>query len=182
MIKTGLLTLDSGVSSLDGTPLARAGAPNPFTAATNFLAARGLGRNKIIQVDGSDGFVGNVQVIFITAAGLPAAPKDVLPTVGDDAARAVRGGVEAASGGRRSGARAATKSGGKRGSAKKAAAGKKATATKGGAKKATAKKGGAKKGGAKKGGAKRSGGGRTTAKRSAKKSASKQSGKGARKR
>jgi hypothetical protein len=183
MIRTGRLTVDSGVSSLDGTTLARAGTPNPFGMATSFLANRNLKPNNFIRVDGTDGYVGNVPVFFITSAGPAAAPMGLesadVPValesatgafneaVGDDATPAARGAGKAASGGKRPAAKAAKKSGGKRGGAKKAAA---------------AKKGAAKKGGAKKGGAKKSGGGSTTAKRSAKKSTSKQSGKGARKR
>lgn len=76
MISTGILKVDSGVSRLSGTRLARQGEADPFGAATNFLANRGLDNNDFIFVDGSSGFVGNVPVIFITDAGF------ATPTIG----------------------------------------------------------------------------------------------------
>jgi hypothetical protein len=69
MITTGTLKVSSGVSRLNGTRLARQGENDPFAAATNFLANRGLGNNAFIRVDGNDGFVGSVPVIFVVSAG-----------------------------------------------------------------------------------------------------------------
>ena len=71
MRRNGTLSVDAGISSLDGTALAMAGAANPFAAATNFLANRGLNNGEFIWVDGNDDFVGNVPVILITNAGRP---------------------------------------------------------------------------------------------------------------
>src|ERR1044072_2558108 len=76
MITTGILKVDSGVSRLSGTRLARQGEADPFGAATNFLANRGLDNNDFILVDGNSGFVGNVPAIFITDAGF------ATPTIG----------------------------------------------------------------------------------------------------
>lgn len=70
MHKTGTLSVNMGISQLDGTRLARQNAANPFGAATNFLATRGLSDGDFIWVEGSDGTVGTVPVIFITEAGL----------------------------------------------------------------------------------------------------------------
>src|SRR5215216_2013596 len=64
---TGTLVVSSGVSSINGTDLARKGAPKPFEAATNFIANRGFGDGDFVTVEGSNGKVGNVPVIFITA-------------------------------------------------------------------------------------------------------------------
>lgn len=66
---TGTLTVSAGVSRLDGTRLAMAGAGNPFGAATNFLANRGLSPGDRIWVTGTEGAVGNVPAFFITDAG-----------------------------------------------------------------------------------------------------------------
>jgi hypothetical protein len=70
MRRNGTLSVDSGISSLDGTTLAMAGT-NPLGAATDFLANRGLNDNEFIWVEGNDGFVGDVPVILITNAGRP---------------------------------------------------------------------------------------------------------------
>ena len=67
MTTSGILKVSSGISQLNGTRLARQGAGNPFTAATNFLANRGFGNNSPITVDGDNGFVGSVPVIFINS-------------------------------------------------------------------------------------------------------------------
>lgn len=64
---TGTLVVSSGVSSINGTDLARKGAPKPFEAATNSIANRGFGDGDFVTVEGSNGHVGNVPVIFITA-------------------------------------------------------------------------------------------------------------------
>ena len=64
---TGTLVVSSGVSSINGTDLARKGAPKPFEAATNFIANRGFRSGDFVRVEGSKGNVGNVPVIFITA-------------------------------------------------------------------------------------------------------------------
>lgn len=69
MTKTGTLTVIAGVSRLDGQRLAMAGTGNPFGAATNFLANRGLNPGDFIWVIGSEGFVGSVPAFFITDAG-----------------------------------------------------------------------------------------------------------------
>ncbi|MDQ5846330.1 MAG: hypothetical protein M3539_13650 [Acidobacteriota bacterium] len=69
MITQGTLRVSAGVSRLNGTRLAIEGAGNPFGAATDFLANRGLKDKDLIWVDGTNGFVGNVPVIFITDAG-----------------------------------------------------------------------------------------------------------------
>lgn len=64
--KTGTLSMSMGNSRLDGLLLARTGAPNPLTAATSFLSARGFGDNDPVTVTGDDGVVGNVHVFFVT--------------------------------------------------------------------------------------------------------------------
>jgi|SRR5215475_10311997 len=69
MKKTGTLEVNSGVSQLDGTRLARAAAGDPFAAATNFLANRGLDDGDFIFVTGTEGVIGSVSVIFISEAG-----------------------------------------------------------------------------------------------------------------
>lgn len=110
---TGTLVVSSGVSSINGTDLARRGAPRPFEAATNFIANRGFGDGDFVTVEGSNGNVGSVPVIFITA--ISAAEQDeVMAATG--------------AGGRRRG----SKKGGKKRAAKKS--------TKKAAKKKTAKK------------------------------------------
>jgi hypothetical protein len=76
MITTGILKVNSGVSRLNGMRLAIQGEADPFGAATNFLANRGLDHNDFIFVDGTNGFVGNVPVNFIIDAGF-AAPEIV---------------------------------------------------------------------------------------------------------
>lgn len=118
MIKTGQLKV-SGNSVLNGTTLARAGEGDPLGAATNFLADRGLGNNDFIRVNGSDGFVGNMPVFFITSAG---------PLVTAMAAKKVAKKAGKKSGGKKGGAKkASSKKSGGRASAKRSA---KKTATK----------------------------------------------------
>jgi hypothetical protein len=70
MKKTGALTVSMGVSRLDKTRLVREGEDDPFGAATNFLANRGLNDGDLITVTGSSGTIDNVPVIFITDAEL----------------------------------------------------------------------------------------------------------------
>ena len=72
---TGTLVVSSGVSSINGTDLARKGAPKPFEAATNFIANSGFSGGDFVTVEGSNGNVGNVPVIFITA--ISAAKKSI---------------------------------------------------------------------------------------------------------
>ncbi|HEU4712376.1 MAG TPA: hypothetical protein VFS76_12465 [Pyrinomonadaceae bacterium] len=64
---SGVLVVSSGVSSINGTNLARKGQPNPLAAATNFIAESGFGPGDFIQVDGSSGSLGNASVFFITS-------------------------------------------------------------------------------------------------------------------
>jgi hypothetical protein len=131
MITSGILKVSSGVSRLNGTRLAIVGDPDPFGAATDFLANRGLSPNDFIWVDGTDDFVGNVPVNNITDAG-PVAPA----LIGAAATKALS--VEA----KKAFSASAKKSGGKKkGISKKAAAGKKGGAKKR-AKKSASKKSG----------------------------------------
>jgi len=97
---TGTLVVSSGVSSINGTDLARKGAPKPFEAATNLIANRGFGDGDSVTVEGSNGKVGNVPVIFITAISAAGQDKVIAAT---------------AAGGRRRG----SKKGGKKRAAKK---------------------------------------------------------------
>lgn len=69
MRRNGTLSVDSGISTLDATRLAMEGSEDPFGAATNFLADLGLRDNDLIWVEGGNGSVGTVPVIFITDAG-----------------------------------------------------------------------------------------------------------------
>ena len=68
MEKTGLLSQQNGDSSVDGTLLARRGASDPFGAATDFLAARGLVSGNRITVTGEDGTIGGASVFFMASA------------------------------------------------------------------------------------------------------------------
>jgi hypothetical protein len=114
MMRTGILSVNMGVSRLEGIRLARASAGDPFGAATNFLANRGLDDGEFIWVTGTDGKIGTVPVMFIAEAG---------------PASAVVGGFSLAATSTSAGA--SKKGGAKKGGAKK-----------GGAKKGGAKKGG----------------------------------------
>lgn len=91
MITTGTLKVSSGVSRLNGTRLARQGENDPFAAATNFLANKGLGNNAFIRVDGNDGFVGSVPVIFVVSAG----PRVLGGMVAMTVSKAIGGGSKA---------------------------------------------------------------------------------------
>jgi hypothetical protein len=68
MTKTGRLTITNEDSRLDGTLLARKGAPDPFGSATSFLRNLGLRDGDCITVSGENGTIGSVSVIFITSA------------------------------------------------------------------------------------------------------------------
>jgi hypothetical protein len=72
----GILTVNQGVSRVNGMPLAVCGSASPFADATNFLAGKGLGSSSSVIVSGSSGVIGNTQVFCISdaqAAGLVAA-------------------------------------------------------------------------------------------------------------
>ena len=68
MTKTGRLTIVNEESRLDGTLLARKGAPDPLGAATSFLRSLGLRDGDCITVSGENGAIGSVSVIFIDSA------------------------------------------------------------------------------------------------------------------
>jgi hypothetical protein len=68
MAQTGRLTISNGESRLDGTLLARKGAPDPLGAATNFLGNLGLNDGDRITVTGGNGSIGGASVIFIESA------------------------------------------------------------------------------------------------------------------
>jgi len=72
---TGKLVVSSGVSSINGTNLARQNEPNPLAAATNFIAESGFSPGNLIRVEGSSGSISSGPVFFITSvrAGLGAA-------------------------------------------------------------------------------------------------------------
>lgn len=123
MITTGILRVSSGISQLNGTRLALQGEADPLTAATNFLANRGFVNNSPIRVDGNNGFVGSVPVIFIVSVG---------PPVSVGAAASKKGAAKKASG------KGAKKSAAKKPAAKKGAA--KKSSRKGTAKKSASKK------------------------------------------
>ncbi len=107
MITTGILKVNSGISRLNGTRLARQGEADPFGAATNFLANRGLDHNDFIFVDGTNGFVGDVPVNFITDAGFA-----VSEIVGAAAAKALRAGAKKSAASKKSGKKRRTKKSG----------------------------------------------------------------------
>ncbi|MBV9923444.1 MAG: hypothetical protein JOZ96_00280 [Acidobacteria bacterium] len=117
MKRTGILSVNNGVSQLQGIRLARASANDAFSAATNFLANRGLDDGDFIFATGTDGAVGDVPAMFIAEAGL---------------AIAGPGGMELAA--------VRTATAGKKGGSKKGGS------KKGGGKKGGSKKGGGKKG------------------------------------
>jgi hypothetical protein len=70
MKRTGILVISANVAQLAGVPLARAAAGEPFGAAINFLANRGLDAGDFIWVTGTDGFIGTTAVMFISEAGM----------------------------------------------------------------------------------------------------------------
>ena len=157
---TGTLTMNAGVSQLDGIPLVRAPlSGNPFGRATTFLRQdRNLTGGRIF-VDGTEDFIGNQRVIVITDAGRALAAR-----TGPAAGRALTASRGAKKGGTAA-ARRTSSSGESR--ANKGAA-KKSAGKKGAAKRSAAKKRGAKKSAAKK-----SGGARSSRKSAAKKSTNK---------
>jgi hypothetical protein len=112
--------------------MARASASDPLAAATNFLALRGLDDGDFIWVEGSDGSLGNVPVIFITDAGLAQTAMVLMPAT----TKKATGKKSAVAGSKRSGSGS-----GKKGGAKKAG-GKKSSGAKGSAKRSTGKKSG----------------------------------------
>ena len=76
MSRTGILNIQLGETSLDGTLLARTnGVPNPLAAATNFVQDLGFGSGNRVRVEGDQGPLDGVTVIFIT--GIQAAPMGV---------------------------------------------------------------------------------------------------------
>lgn len=74
MKRTGILVITANVAQIAGVSLARAAAGDPFGAAINFLANRGLDAGDFIWVTGTDGFINTTAVMFISEAGpgLPA--------------------------------------------------------------------------------------------------------------
>lgn len=61
----GMLSILGTQASLNGLLLARAGAANPFEAATHFLIKAGFDGGDIIDVAGTSGVVEGVAVFFI---------------------------------------------------------------------------------------------------------------------
>ena len=124
MKRTGNLSVNAGISRLDETRMARAGADKPLEAATNFLSLRDLDDGDFIEVEGTDGSLGNVPVIFITDARL-AAIEVISVTSGKTAA----GKKAASSGVKGSGSKGTKKSGAKKAASKKSAGAKKKKST-----------------------------------------------------
>lgn len=124
MKRTGILVINSNVAQLVGIRLARASAGDPFGAAVNFLANRGLDNGDFIWVTGTDSVVGTVPAMFISEAGpgLPAlaALTATAATVDEEGARAVRSRATKSGGGR------SRKGGAKKTTTKRAAAKKSA--------------------------------------------------------
>ncbi len=104
---TGTLVVSSGVSSINGTDLARKGATKPFEAATNFCANSGFNNGDSVTVEGSNGKVGNVPVIFITAISA-AAQDEVREPIGGGRRGSKKGGKKSAA--KKPGKKAAKKS------------------------------------------------------------------------
>jgi hypothetical protein len=120
MKMTGQLKVNAGVSRLNGTRLAINGAPDPFGAATNSLANLGLGNNDFIWAEGNNGFVGNVPVFFITAAGA----LGVAATTATGAIAKVSAKKAAKKSTKKAVKKAGQKSGGKKGGQKKSGGGR----------------------------------------------------------
>lgn len=72
---TGILSVDSGESSLNGTLLAISGADDPLGEGTNFLANRGLGDGDPAVITGNKGSLGTETVIFMTDAQSAPSPQ-----------------------------------------------------------------------------------------------------------
>jgi len=60
----GILRFVQGQALLDDVLLARSG-PDPLRAAADFLTARGIQSGERIQVTGTEGMLGEQQVIFV---------------------------------------------------------------------------------------------------------------------
>lgn len=67
---TGRVAIDpgTGISRLNGILLAVQNSPSPFSAATNAILGQGLQSGNCIIVKGSNGNIGQEQVIFMTGA------------------------------------------------------------------------------------------------------------------
>lgn len=68
MQRTGILSISMGISRLPEIRLAIQGAPNPLSAATNFLKGKDFNTGSNISVTGNDGMLGNGKVFFMTDA------------------------------------------------------------------------------------------------------------------
>jgi hypothetical protein len=79
---TGILVVSSGVSSINGTNLARQNEPNPLAAATNFIAESGFSPGDFIRVEGSDGAISTSPVFFITSVSAGAQDEVAAAAVG----------------------------------------------------------------------------------------------------
>lgn len=138
----GTLHVESGESSINGRLLAIQGDPDPFGAATDFLANRNLFDGDPAEITGAEGTVGTRNVVFMTnAVPLAEEAEAALPM----AAAAVGGAKSALKPGATKSAKKAGKKSAKRTGTKRSAkkTGKK-SAKKIGAKK-SAKKAGKKK-------------------------------------
>ena len=114
MKRTGILVITDGVAEVTDVPLARAAAGDPFGAAINFLANRGLDEGDFIWVTGTDGVINTTAVMFISEAGpaFAAAALEALTAALPPAALAGDGG---------SGSKGSSKGAAKKGAAKKPA-------------------------------------------------------------
>lgn len=153
----GTLHVESGESSINGRLLAIQGDPDPFGAATDFLANRNLFDGDPAQITGEEGTVGTRNVVFMTNA-VPLAEE---AEAASQTAAAVGGAKSALKAGTKKSAKKAGKKSAKKTGTKKSAkkTGKKS------AKKAATKKS-ARKAGTKKSAKKRTR--KPTAKKSAK--------------
>jgi hypothetical protein len=140
MKRTGILIVTGSVSQLQGIRLARASAGDPFGAATNFLANRGLDDGDFIWATGTDGFIETVPVMFLSEAGPGFADLKAITAAAGELAAAASTAAEAPAGGESSpeAAKPAKKS--KKAAAKKQS-GKKSSA-KSSSKKSSGKKSG----------------------------------------
>ena len=137
----GTLHVESGESSINGRLLAIQGDPDPFGAATDFLANRNLFDGDPAEITGEEGTVGTRNVVFMTNA-VPLAEE---AEAASPMAAAVGGAKSALKAGAKKSAKKAGKKSAKKTGTKKSAkkTGKK-SAKKTGAKK-SAKKAGTKK-------------------------------------
>jgi hypothetical protein len=134
MKRTGILVISANVAQLAGVPLARATAGDPFGAAINFLANRGLDDGDFIWVTGTDGSIGTTAVMFISEAG-PGLPALAALTADSTTAFTAGGGSKAPSGAGKAASKMSQKGGAKK-------SGTKSISVKGSAKKASSKKSG----------------------------------------